>query len=164
MFRFMYFMPNRPKPVFPLRSGCGPGRIRTRKSRTASPCTGWLLLGTGRVHFIGMVSKSKEPPRSVLIWVNGASSILWFRAIQLARSTLPLFVFRILADDPDDTLALNDLALIAHGLDWSSNLHLLLLSWMTPAAEPARCLLPGMSEITPPFEMRSRSRSRLLTV
>ena len=33
------------------------------------------------------------------------------------RSTLPLFVFRILADDPDDTLALNDLALIAHGLD-----------------------------------------------
>jgi hypothetical protein len=37
-------------------------------------------------------------------------------------------VFRILADDPDDTFALDDFALIAHRLHGSSNFHLLLLS------------------------------------
>ena len=45
-----------------------------------------------------------------------------------ARSTLPLFVFRILADDPDDTFALDDFAFVANRLHGSSNFHLLLLS------------------------------------
>ena len=50
------------------------------------------------------------------------------RALQ-ARSTLPLFVFRILADDPYDAFALDDFALVANRLYGSSNLHLLLLSF-----------------------------------
>ena len=45
-----------------------------------------------------------------------------------ARSTLPLFVFRILADDPDNAFALDDFALVTHRLHGSSNFHLLLLS------------------------------------
>lgn len=44
------------------------------------------------------------------------------------RSTLPLFVFRILADDPDNAFALDDFALVANRLHGSSNFHLLLLS------------------------------------
>ena len=46
----------------------------------------------------------------------------------LTRSTLPLFVFRILADDPYGAFALDDLAFVTHRLHGSSNLHLLLLS------------------------------------
>ena len=42
--------------------------------------------------------------------------------------TLSLFVLRILADDPDNTLALNDFALIANRLYGSSYFHSLLLS------------------------------------
>ena len=57
-----------------------------------------------------------------------------------ARSTLPLFVFRILADDPDDAFALDNLALIAHRLHGSSNLHLLLLSTV---------MQPRLSGLTP---------------
>ena len=43
-------------------------------------------------------------------------------------SPLSLFVLRILADDPDNTLALNDFALIANRLYRSSYFHSLLLS------------------------------------
>ena len=43
-------------------------------------------------------------------------------------STLSLFVLRIFADDPDNTLALNDFALIANRLYGSSYFHNLLLS------------------------------------
>ena len=43
-------------------------------------------------------------------------------------STLSLFVLRIFADDPDRTLALDDFALVTHGLHGSSNLHRPLLS------------------------------------
>ena len=43
-------------------------------------------------------------------------------------STLSLFVLRILADDPDNTFALNDLAFIANRLYRSSYFHNLLLS------------------------------------
>ena len=46
----------------------------------------------------------------------------------MALSTLSLFVLRILADDPDNTLALNDFALVADGLYRSSYFHSLLLS------------------------------------
>ena len=43
-------------------------------------------------------------------------------------SPLSLFVLRILADDPDNTLALDDFALIANRLYRSSYFHNLLLS------------------------------------
>ena len=43
-------------------------------------------------------------------------------------SPLSLFVLRILADDPDNTLALNDFALIANRFYRSSYLHSILLS------------------------------------
>ena len=46
----------------------------------------------------------------------------------MALSTLSLFVLRIFADDPDNTLALNDFALIANRLYGSSYFHSLLLS------------------------------------
>ena len=46
----------------------------------------------------------------------------------MALLTLSLFVLRILADDPDNTLALNDFALIANRLYRSSYFHSLLLS------------------------------------
>ena len=48
--------------------------------------------------------------------------------IRANSSALPLFVLRILADDPDNTLALNDFALIANRLYRSSYFHSLLLS------------------------------------
>ena len=43
-------------------------------------------------------------------------------------SALSLFVLRILADDPDNALALDDFAFIADRLYRSSNFHCLLLS------------------------------------
>ena len=67
-----------------------------------------------------MVSKSNVRTRHNELWVNGAPISM----IRANSSALPLFVLRILADDPDNAFALDDFALVAHRLHGSSNLHL----------------------------------------
>src|SRR5579872_6409339 len=72
----------------------------------------------------------------------GGKSTPAIRAISLP---LPLFVFRVHADDPHDTLAMDHLAFVANLLDGRSNFH------MKTGAETGG---PGRS-LAPPFPTAS---------
>ena len=59
------------------------------------------------------------------------------------KSALTLLVLRVLADDHDFTLALDDLALLAHGLHGRSDFHLLYLLLASPHDAAAGDVIGG---------------------
>src|SRR5262252_9132945 len=62
--------------------------------------------------------------REMWVILSGGMSRPWIRGMVLARlSALPLLVSGVSADDPHDTLPLDQLALIANPADARSHLH-----------------------------------------
>ena len=82
-----------------------------------------------------MVSKSNLRRNAALLFYDKEHEFPIFALLRAANrgiftdgSTLSLLMLGILADDANDALALNNLALLAHRLNTGSNLHGFLLS------------------------------------